>query len=427
MTAEVAVINDSAVALAADSLVTVSRQGQPEKTYTANKLFTFSKHAPVGVMIYGNASVMQVPWETVIKMFRRQLGRTVFDTVEEYAEHFLDFLAASDMLFPAETQQAWFRGVLHSYLGVLRSRIDKLVKEHTDLHGGIDEKNIVRIAAETVAAEYDKVQSLEARKGLRLGFEREFLAKYTREIVDEMETQMGKLPLNTSTRRKLMDVAKTIFLKDRAIPVSETGIVVAGFGERECFPATVGVRIHGVLERQAIFSREDHDCFKGPGCAVLPFAQRDVVDSFLQGIDASTSQLFLQVVEGLLSEFTKVVADHVGLSPSETETLVDRLNDGSKNAMVVIKKKLEDQRRKQHVDPLLAAVAVLPKQDLAVLAESLVDLTSIKRKVSHGVETVGGPTDVAVISKGDGFVWIRRKHYFGADINPQFASNYVDR
>jgi len=27
-------------------------------------------------------------------------------------------------------------------------------------------------------------------------------------------------------------------------------------------------------------------------------------------------------------------------------------------------------------------------------------------------ETVGGPIDVAVLSKGDGFVWIKRKSYF---------------
>jgi len=58
------------------------------------------------------------------------------------------------------------------------------------------------------------------------------------------------------------------------------------------------------------------------------------------------------------------------------------------------------------------------------MAEALVELTSLKRKVSMEAETVGGPTDVAVISKGDGFIWIRRKHYFDADLNPPFFANY---
>jgi hypothetical protein len=58
------------------------------------------------------------------------------------------------------------------------------------------------------------------------------------------------------------------------------------------------------------------------------------------------------------------------------------------------------------------------------MAESLVSLTSFKRKVSTQTETVGGPVDVAVISKGDGFVWMHRKHYFKSEYNPQFKANY---
>lgn len=51
------------------------------------------------------------------------------------------------------------------------------------------------------------------------------------------------------------------------------------------------------------------------------------------------------------------------------------------------------------------------------MAETLVNLTSFRQKVSMSVETVGGPVDVAVISKGDGFVWIKQKRYFELDVN----------
>ncbi len=57
MTAEVAVINKSAIALASDSAVTVelidSRGRSSDKIYnTANKLFALSKVCPVGIMVY---------------------------------------------------------------------------------------------------------------------------------------------------------------------------------------------------------------------------------------------------------------------------------------------------------------------------------------------------------------------------------------
>ena len=39
-------------------------------------------------------------------------------------------------------------------------------------------------------------------------------------------------------------------------------------------------------------------------------------------------------------------------------------------------------------------------------------MTGLKRHVTTDEESVGGPVDVAVVTKCDGFVWIKRKHYF---------------
>ena len=53
MTAEIAIMNKSAVALAADSAVTY-RAGHEQKVFdTMNKLFALSKYRPVGIMVYG--------------------------------------------------------------------------------------------------------------------------------------------------------------------------------------------------------------------------------------------------------------------------------------------------------------------------------------------------------------------------------------
>ena len=78
----------------------------------------------------------------------------------------------------------------------------------------------------------------------------------------------------------------------------------------------------------------------------------------------------------------------------------------------------------QRTRTTLDAVAALPKDELAAMAESLVSLTILKRRVSMTAETVGGAIDVAVISKGDGLIWVKRKHYFKSDMNHQFLANY---
>ena len=87
---------------------------------------------------------------------------------------------------------------------------------------------------------------------------------------------------------------------------------------------------------------------------------------------------------------------------------------------------LERFRDKNFVQPMLAVVEMLPKDELAAMAEALVNLTKSQRRVSLQAETVGGAVDVAVISKGDGFVWIKRKFYFEPEMNPRFISNYYN-
>jgi len=48
----------------------------------------------------------------------------------------------------------------------------------------------------------------------------------------------------------------------------------------------------------------------------------------------------------------------------------------------------------------------------------------LRQRVSGDLETVGGPVDVALISKGEGFIWIKRKHYFDTELNPHYTTNY---
>ena len=77
-----------------------------------------------------------------------------------------------------------------------------------------------------------------------------------------------------------------------------------------------------------------------------------------------------------------------------------------------------------YIDKLLDTVAFLSKEDMADMAESLVRMTCLKRHITTDEESVGGPVDVAIVTKGDGFIWKKRKHYFDAELNTQFFERY---
>ena len=84
--------------------------------------------------------------------------------------------------------------------------------------------------------------------------------------------------------------------------------------------------------------------------------------------------------------------------------------------------------QQEYLHPITQSVATLPIEELALLAESMINITSLRRKVAidNNIGTVGGPIDVGMITKGDGFIWIKRKHYFDQSYNPQyFYSHYM--
>lgn len=53
MTAQIAIMNKQAIALASDSAVTMMQEKGQKIFKTANKLFALSKYHPVGIMVFG--------------------------------------------------------------------------------------------------------------------------------------------------------------------------------------------------------------------------------------------------------------------------------------------------------------------------------------------------------------------------------------
>lgn len=205
-----------------------------------------------------------------------------------------------------------------------------------------------------------------------------------------------------------------------------TGLVIAGYGEDDLFPSVstyrLDLKVNGYLKhvhQKQKSARIDFD----NRAAIIPFAQSDMVATFIEGADPEYQRVVDTQVKNVLDELFRSLAEDV-LEISEGDPLQTMLKDLSGSTWARIKNELETARQDKFVTPLLEILISLPKTELASMAESMVSLTSLKRRLSDSAETVGGPVDVALISKGDGFIWINRKHYFDRDMNQHFFANY---
>jgi hypothetical protein len=60
-----------------------------------------------------------------------------------------------------------------------------------------------------------------------------------------------------------------------------------------------------------------------------------------------------------------------------------------------------------------------PTGDAIALADFLVDVTKRYVHFLHGADTVGGETDIATVTRHEGFKWIKRKHFYPRDLNQE--------
>ncbi|MEO1252824.1 MAG: hypothetical protein AAFW81_10820 [Pseudomonadota bacterium] len=417
MTSEVVLMNRQAVAMAADSAVTISGDRYLKTYQSVDKLFPLVDGQPVAVMIYNNAEIMSTPWETVISLYREHSRGRPLDTVAAYAEDFMEFLSGNPDLFPADHQDTEFFKVVAVVYTVIAEEFDYQVEQFKNSNAGRATDHVSAIFEYVVGqihADYQRYPDDSPRGELPCfpgGMAEQVRRRYGGEVDQLMESLVASLrneypglSVSDATKGKLREIGVYAVTKD-AFFEHYTGVVFAGFGAREKFPAmrsylTSSV-ILGILKRKRDRAA-DINADSGP--VFQPFAQDRMIRTFLTGMD---QHLRMFIFSESLKLSMGLVTDVVGRTPNLSDAQRDKIfRDYSQNnlqhALHEFFKSIDNYQYAVHTRPILRAVNSLPKKELGETAASLIKLNSFQQKVMNSVETVGGPIDVAVITRNGG-------------------------
>ena len=415
MTAEIAILNPHGVALAADSAVTI---GSQKIINSAIKLFSLSKTEPVGVMVYGNANLLNIPWETLIKIYRKDHAKSRFEKLENYSESFLSFLKSKTTIFNLDIQNQWLVG----QIGFIFNFINQ------QLLNQCDQSNIRGIQL-TLDQKKDILLDILTRL-------RDSQALNDKTFHDDITPLIPKINsvgepiikhyfpefLVYSEINALLNELLILIVTNNNLFQGSTGLVISGFGNDDIFPSVITYQISGYFENNLIYkintSKTIINNNSNMRSGIIAFAQEDVVNSFIKGFDPELQQFSDNYLDTMSEEFFKNAPI---LNPIQKAQFINDFRSDLRD----FKASMETEILDRHVTPMINMIEVLPKDELATMAETLVNITAFKRKMAvSSLETVGGPIDVAVISKGDGLVWVKRKQYFPANLNRHFFDNY---
>ncbi|SDA62733.1 hypothetical protein [Methanobrevibacter millerae] len=390
MTSEVLTMNKSAIAMAADSAVTVNGS----KTYNGvNKLFMLSQdNPPMGMMIYGSADFEKIPMETLIKEYRKRTDFEEKDIIS-IKDDFLEFLGKN-------TPNSDFESMIESGLELFKPLI---VRQMENYEGSL-------------------VDFLKSRVTQDLP---DFLNDYN-QIIKQYDNEFEEIIpdyVEDEHHDEIVTLLKNIFFN--YLMRMGTGIVISGFNTQDLFPSVVKFNIclnnSGKIE---IVDYEELINYDGSG--IFPFAQKDVINTFLTGIDSTMENAIVELFSNFLDNHLEKIRVEFNSNDEIKNnylSLVNQILDNfSMSSDIGVEEFIRDiaKLKDNYAYPILNSVAVLPKEELANMVESLIRITSLKRKMDSNLETVGGDIDVSIISKGDGYIWKKKKHYFDVELNPQF-------
>lgn len=421
MTAEIAILNPHGVALAADSAVTIGTQ---KIINSAIKLFSLSKTAPVGIMVYGNAALLGMPWETLIKFYRKKRLNQNFDSLEAYGRDFITFINENIDLFSESLQVEWFKTELNTFIQIVLNDAELLEEQAKNVnpeHG----KNFIEFFNEALEIAISFLTQ-RTETCLNINFDEAYVKeKIYADSEDIFLNLKDKNNLSELGNDRLVQLA-ILIIKNHLSSQTNAGVVISGFGESEIYPSIITYDISGIYLNTLIFKVEEDKTFfnqngNEPLSQVLAFAQEDVVVSFLKGVNADVRQFVTKAFDDLITNLYQIPLKDVPIEASWYQRIEEKKDELINN----FNKEFEQFLDQNYLSPMYNMIHFLPKDELAAMAESLVNITAFKRKMLFSsLETVGGPIDVAVISKGDGLVWVKRKHYFDANLNRHFFDNY---
>jgi len=409
MTSEIAVMNQRAVALAADSAVTLIDGGNIVIRNDQQKLFNLAEGQPVGLMFFGVADIMGHPWDHLIDHYRKKMHPRAQAHLGDYARDFLSMFDGLDEFFPRDKQGEEYQRLVASVFRFI-FHFAQYLRDSGEGGENSSDAEILTMAIERVWHDYQFKGENAPRPDLPCfppGFAQKIANEYGGLAQQLIDYGFGPFQLGGDAVQKLRQIAVFAVVKDLFLE-DVTGLVFGGFGSDDRYPVCAtwfaSAIVGGILKRAEI-SVDAIDTEMRSKIRV--FADSEVTNAFIRGIDFNLERRlyggFRMMMHGLV--------DHLVQSfPDADPTMRESVRNQFQHIFVpqyfqAFHSMISEYQQQAFINPILRVLEIAGRHELAETARELVSLNIFKKRIMAQRETVGGAVTVAVISREGGFQW----------------------
>jgi hypothetical protein len=400
MTSQLILLNGFGVALASDSAMTLGNK----RTYeTAEKVIPLPGPHRLAVLHSGAVNIHGMPYSVLINEWAATLGATPLRAVALYRQNFLSWLNDNhDWVGPTRVTDDFIYQLNDIYRAIW-NRINEAIEED-DSEATKAEKCLAIWNQYT--SHYLGLPSLSHSGGDWIS---QAYTKVEKEISDVRNYWFDDIPINLEINQQIDEFTR-LFL-ERGHFDNRAQLAFVGFGDKQLLPGYANVEISGILNDSLLYEFTADQSAQSIGnrnyFGICPIGQTSSIDLVLKGLNY---QLVNIATTAVMETLFPPDDDQMDTTPESTDEEKEELSSKFYSA---IDKSFNSWSEKNYVQALRGAISALPVASLAAVARSLIEVQSLSQTITGEMGTVGGPIDVATISRDNGFQWVRHKSVLG--------------
>lgn len=388
MTSQIAVFNPLGVAVASDTVTTISTDQGTKTTNNAQKIFPLAEPHLLVVIESGSVISNGVHMQLLINEWSRTLEKQL-PTVKEYARSFAEWYSTESDLIPKDSELREVHLQLNEHYYEVKHRVE------ADAMNADSEEDVIESFKLRAQQGFEWLEKLDLFEGATDDGDAALLNDLDVNVLEKIDFIFKDIPGLDEVREILIKSAPLVLSRSQSSSQdSDLGFI--GFGEKDFFATSVRLRCrarYGATARVTIADAFGASVFNQSG-SIACFAQDNAIFGFLRGAQ-------FDIMESAYGYLWAELTDDVDETDEAKLKIADDLLSG-------LRKHIEKIQSERFIDPMLETIGSLSLIDVAALARSLVGMQAIRSAASPEPASVGGFIESLVIDRANGIRWIHR-------------------
>lgn len=395
MTSQIAISNLNGVAVASDTVVTMTKDGAQKTLGNTNKIYELGGAHNILILHSGTSTINDIPHSLHIYEWAKTLGEPK-PTVQAYVDSYKAWTAGETKLSKSASEANLIHFILNDHYYYMNWRIKDEVLGMTFDEGVTEKKKKSLREAhylQIVKEGKKHLENLEIYSGITDKSAVKIINDAEIDVKGKIDYIFSEFPPSSDAESILLESAPLVLSRSQSMSI-DSELAFVGFGVDEPYAHVIRVSCRGIYGKTLALTLVTQTEVQPPypSARIDYFAQRDAMFSFVNGARPKyRDTMHSLIIDEVETRWGAETEEPVGWEVAEA-----------------VAEKLQEWAQEFYIEPMIDTISVLSILGLAELSESMVSLQATAAAGQNGPATVGGLIEVATIDRINGIVWHRR-------------------